>query len=439
MANRRFHPAAALVDAARAFIQIEASSGVILLLAAVAALVWANSPWSDSYESVWHTTVRLDLDAVVFSDTLRHWVNDGLMALFFFLVGLEIKRELVHGELSSPRRAALPAIAALGGMVAPAAIYLAFNAGGNGADGWGVPMATDIAFALGVLSLLNNRVPFSLKVFLLGLAIADDIGAIIVIAIFYTHSIDMTALGIAVLVIVALVGLQRTGLRNNDGYIVLGIFLWAAVYKSGIHATLAGVALGLLTPARPALDPDGFSASAGELVSRYQSSPDEEKEGVLSQIEDLAHGTAPPVDRIEHNLHPWVSFGVVPLFALANAGVTISGDTVSNAATSPIVLGVALGLLLGKPLGIALATFIAVRLRLCDLPTDATWAQVASIGVLAGIGFTVSLLITGLAFTDTAFVDEAKLAILAASLVAGITGYVALRLNTSDTGTENRS
>ena len=193
----------------------------MLLLAAVVALVWANSPWSDSYESVWHTTVRLDLDAVVFSDSLRHWVNDGLMAMFFFLVGLEIKRELVHGELSSPRRAALPAIAALGGMLVPAAIYLAFNAGGEGADGWGVPMATDIAFALGVLSLLNNRVPFSLKVFLLGLAIADDIGAIIVIAVFYTHSIDMTALGIAAGTIVVLLGLQRTGLRNNDGYILL--------------------------------------------------------------------------------------------------------------------------------------------------------------------------------------------------------------------------
>ena len=427
MANRRFRPGV-LLDAARAFIQIEASSGLVLLLAAVAALVWANSPWSDSYESVWHTTVRLDFDAVVFSDSLRHWVNDGLMALFFFLVGLEIKRELVHGELSSPRRAALPAIAALGGMLVPAAIFLAFNAGADGSDGWGIPMATDIAFALGVLSLLSNRVPFSLKVFLLGLAIADDIGAIIVIAVFYTHGIDLTALGIAGLVIATLIGLQRTGLRNNDGYILLGIVLWAAVYKSGIHATLAGVALGLLTPARPALDPDGFSASAGELVSRYQSAEDDEKEGVLSQIEDLAHGTAPPVDRIEHNLHPWVSFGVVPLFALANAGVTISGDTVSDAASSPIALGVALGLLIGKPLGIVLATFIAVRLRVCDLPAGATWAQIAAVGVLAGIGFTVSLLITSLAFTDAALIDDAKLAVLAVSVVAGISGFVALRV-----------
>jgi Na+:H+ antiporter, NhaA family len=388
MSNRRFRPTA-LLDAARAFIQIEASSGIVLLLAAIAALVWANA--SHTYDDLWQTTVL--------NETARHWVNDALMALFFFLVGLEIKRELVHGELSSPRRAALPIIAALGGMLAPAAIYLAFNAGGDGADGWGIPMATDIAFALGILSLLNSRVPFSLKVFLLALAIADDIGAIIVIAVFYTHGLDIAALGAAggALLLIAL--MSRLGLRSIAFYVLPGAFVWYATYQSGIHATLAGVALGLLTPATPA----GSEENA-------------------------------PLERLETLLHPYVSYAVVPLFALANAGVTISGDTVSDATSSPIALGVALGLLIGKPLGITLATFIAVRLRLCDLPTGATWPQLAAVGVLGGIGFTVSLLITGLAFTDAALVDDAKLAVLGASILAGLTGYVALRLTTPATG-----
>lgn len=432
--SRRFRPAA-LVDAARHFIHVEASSGFILLVAAAIALIWANSPWSETYEDLWHTTLTLDLDAITFSDSLRHWTNDGLMALFFFLVGLEIKRELVHGELSSPRRAALPAIAALGGMIAPAAIYLAVNLNGEGSSGWGIPMATDIAFALGVLSLVSNRVPFSLKVFLLGLAIADDIGAILVIAVFYTSEVDFEALAAAAVVLGAIVAMSRGGIRNVDLYIVFGVLFWAAVYKSGIHATLAGVALGLMTPARPAYATEDFAAAAEGLLSDYRGVDEEGRQGVLSQVEDLAHGTEAPVDRLERKLHPWVSFLVVPLFALANAGVTISSDTISGAASSPIALGVALGLFIGKPLGITLATYIAVRLRLCELPAGATWPQMAAVGVLAGIGFTVSLLITGLAFTDPALVDEAKLGVLAVSLVAGIAGYASLRLLTKAAST----
>jgi Na+:H+ antiporter, NhaA family len=432
--SRRFRPST-LIDAARHFIHVETSSGLILLFAAVVALVWANSPWGDSYEDLWHTTLNLDLDAVVFSDSLRHWINDGLMALFFFLVGLEIKRELVHGELSSPRRAALPAIAALGGMAAPAAIYLAFNLGGDGTSGWGIPMATDIAFALGVLSLLSNRVPFSLKVFLLALAIADDIGAILVIAIFYTSEVNFEALAAAAIILGAIMAMSRNGIRNVDIYIVFGVLFWAAVYKSGIHATLAGVALGVMTPARSAYSTEDFPAAAESLLNDYRSADEDDKQGVLSHVEDLAHGTEAPVDRLERKLHPWVSFGVVPLFALANAGVTISTDTVSDAASSPVALGVALGLLLGKPLGITLATFIAVRLRLCDLPTGATWPQLAAVGVLAGIGFTVSLLITSLAFTDSASIADAKLGVLAASLAAGTVGYFLLKcLNRSEEG-----
>jgi len=426
MADRRFHPSA-LLDAARAFIQIEASSGLVLLLAAVAAMVWANSPWSATYEEVWNTTVRLDLDAVVFSDTLRHWVNDGLMALFFFLVGLEIKRELVHGELSSPKRAALPALAALGGMVAPAAIYLAFNAGSDGADGWGVPMATDIAFALGVLSLLNNRVPFSLKVFLLGLAVTDDVGSMVVLAVFYTTSIDLQAVGAAAVVLFVLIVLQRKGLQNNDLLTLLGIVFWAAVYKSGIHGTLAGVALGLLTPARPAFPAAEFRPAADDLLRRYDEADVDQQQGLLSQIEELAHGTEAPVDRIERNLHPWVSFGVVPLFALANAGVSLSGDALSAVVSSPVGLGIVMGRLLGKPIGIVGFSWLAVRLGLCTLPTGATWRHVAGIGILGGIGFTVSLLIAELAFEPGSVIEEAKLAILIACVVAGALAYAVLR------------
>jgi NhaA family Na+:H+ antiporter len=366
-----------LIDAARAFIQVEASSGIALLGAALAALAWANV--TGGYEDFWQTELA--------GETLRSWVNDGLMALFFFVVGLEIKRELVHGELSSPRRAALPAIAAMGGMLAPAAIYLAFNAGGGGAAGWGVPMATDIAFALGVLSLLGNRVPFSLKVFLLALAIADDIGAIVVIAVFYSHGIDFVVLGAAVTVVGLMIWSWSAGMRNPAFYILPALGLWYATYLSGVHATVAGVVLGLLVPA----------SAAGEE-------------------------TEAPNERIERRLHPFVSFAIVPLFALGNAGVAVSAGAVSDAATSPVALGVALGLLLGKPAGIGAFTFVAVRLRLGELPANATWAQIGALGVLGGIGFTVSLLITALAFDDAALVDQAKLGVLAGSAIAGVFG-----------------
>ncbi|MPZ49038.1 MAG: Na+/H+ antiporter NhaA [Dehalococcoidia bacterium] len=428
---RRFAPQR-VFRAAQAFVRIEASSGIVLLVAAVAALLWANSPWQDAYFDLWRTRIALDASIFSIDEDLQHWVNDGLMTIFFFLAGLEIKRELVHGELSSPRRALLPAAAALGGMIAPALIYTLLNAGGPGAAGWGIPMATDIAFALGVLSLLSRRVPFSIKIFLLALAIADDIGAILVIAVFYTESVSLGALGIAALLLALVVAMNRAGVRSVDLYVVVGACLWVAVLESGIHATLAGVTLGLLAPARAFYDPRNFTAAATGLLDRLtrarQDDNRDETQGLLGQIEDLAQGTEAPVDRLGRQLHPWVSYIIVPVFALANAGVAVSGDVASAAIESPVTRGVAIGLLIGKPIGIFAFTWIAVRLHLCELPTDATWAHILGAGMLGGIGFTVSLLITGLAFDQELLIDEAKLGVLAASVIAGCLGFAFLWL-----------
>jgi len=416
---------------AQAFARIEASSGIVLMIAAVVALVWANSPWDESYFDLLHTELNVDLDIVHLDLTLQHWVNDGLMAIFFFLMGLEIKRELVHGELSSTRRALLPMTAALGGMVMPALIYTALNAGGEGGHGWGIPVATDIAFAVGVLSLLSRRVPFSVKIFLLALAIADDIGGILVIAIFYTADLDFVALAIAALILAVTYAFNRAGVRTINIYIVLGALVWLAVHESGIHATIGGVALGLMTPARPYYNPATFAASAEDLAKRYRTAHEADVQGVeesiLAQMEDLVKGTESPLERIERALVRWVGFSIVPIFALANAGVTISGDIASDALTSPVSQGVALGLILGKPAGIFLFTFLAVKLGICDLPRGATWSQILGVGLLGGIGFTVALLITDLGFRDHPILaDEAKLGVLAASAAAALLGLVFL-------------
>jgi NhaA family Na+:H+ antiporter len=419
---------------AQAFMQVEASSGIVLLFAAVIAMVWANSPWDEEYFDLWHTHITVDAQIFAIDLDLQEWVNDGLMTIFFFLMGLEIKRELAHGELSTPRRALLPAAGALGGMVVPALIYTAFNAGGEGANGWGVPMATDIAFAVGVLSLLSRRVPFSIKVFLLALAIADDIGAILVIAFFYTSDIDTLALGLAAVTLAVIFAMNRSGVRNIDVYVVAGAVFWLTVLESGVHATIAGVILGLLAPASSFYGRSTFIPDAEDLVRRFRdahAAGDEAlQQGILAQLEDLAQGTEAPLDRLERALHPWVSFLIVPLFALANAGVAVSRDVAESAVESPISIGVALGLVAGKPLGIFVLTWLAVRLRICDMPNGATWPQIFGVGMLAGIGFTVALLIANLAFEDAALADEAKLGILAASVAAGVGGFAFLWLTT---------
>jgi NhaA family Na+:H+ antiporter len=393
---------------AQAFMQVEAASGIVLLVAAIAAMVWANSPAGRSYFDLWHTGLPVHAGIFNIDLDLREWVNDSLMTIFFFLVGLEIKRELVYGELSSPRRALLPAAGALGGMLAPALIYSVFNAGGDGASGWGVPMATDIAFAVGVLSLLSRRIPFSVKVFLLALAIADDIGAILVIAIFYSSELNFLALGLTAAIVALILILNRSGVSNIHVYVAVGAVLWLTMLESGVHATIAGVTLGLMAPAGRFHRPETVPVAADDRVQETEA----------------------PLARLEQALLPWVSFLIVPLFAIANTGVHVSGDIADAAIRSPVSQGVVFGLLLGKPLGIFIVTWLAVRLRLCDMPTGATWPQILGVGILGGIGFTVALLIAAVGFDDEGLIDQAKLGVLAASVAAGVLGFAFLWLTT---------
>jgi len=423
---------------AQAFIHTQVVSGAVLLAAALAAIVWANSPWQESYFDLWDTTIIVDVSLFSIEEDLRHWVNEGLMVFFFFVVALEIKRELAHGELSDRRRAALPVAAALGGMVLPAAIYLALNGGGDGARGWGIPMATDIAFALGVLALLGPRIPSEVRILLLAIAIVDDIGAILVIAAFYSESISPEALGVAALLFLLVVGMIRGGLRNLVPYFIVGALAWVAMLKSGIHPTITGVLLGALVPATPYFGEKTFMESAQGLMERFReainSGDKETGEALLGQMEELTQGTEAPLERLERTFHPWISYIVIPVFALANAGVELSGDLLRDAASSSVTLGIVLGLLAGKLLGIVGFSWLAVRLGLGSLPRGVGWRHLAGVGLLAGIGFTVSLFITGLAFEDLELVSEAKIGILGASVVAGAAGYGFLRRLTGSHG-----
>jgi NhaA family Na+:H+ antiporter len=420
----------------QAFVHTEATAGVILLAAAVAAIIWANSPWNGSYSDLWETTVTVDVRLFSISEDLRLWINKGLMTFFFFVVGLEIKREVVHGELGDLRRAALPAVAALGGMAVPALLFLALNAGGDGAEGWGIPMAVDIAFALGVLALLGRRIPSEVRIFVLALAIVDDIGAILVVAIFYTEGLSLEALGVALLLLGVIVAMNRAGVGGLNAYLLVGGLFWVAMLKSGIHATIAGVVLGALTPASPYFSKRTFAESMGTLMARFRGAiaegDEESAEIVLGQVEELTQGTEAPLERLERLLHPLTSYAVLPLFALANAGLDLSGGVFRDSASSSITLGIILGLVVGNPLGIVGLSWLAVRLGIASLPTDMRWTHVVGIGLLGGMGFTVSLFITGLAFEDAQLISEAKVGILAASVIAGLAGYTFLRALTTD-------
>jgi NhaA family Na+:H+ antiporter len=411
---------------ARRFLATEAAGGVVLVVVAVVALAWANSPWRDTYESFWHSPVDLRVGAFGFSGDLHHAVNDGLMAIFFLVVGLEIKRELVTGDLRDPRVAALPAFAAFGGMVVPALIYLAFNAGGPGADGWGIPMATDIAFAVGVLALLGPRVPSTLKLFLLSLAIVDDVGAILVIALFYTADLDVTALMLAGATVLVALLLRSLRVHWLPVYLALGVICWLATFESGVHATIAGVVFGLLAPARP--------IAPAELAREWSLDlSDEPSADELRTLATIATESVSPAERIEHLLHPLTSFVIVPVFALANAGVEIRAGAFDASGATTVALGVGLGLVVGKLIGVFAATWLAVRTGVAALPSGASWPAIAGVAATAGIGFTVSLFVTGLAFDDPALVDATKLAILAASVVAAIGGAGVLWLVRSTT------
>jgi len=371
------------------FMELEASGGIAMLAAAIVALLWANL-LGDSYHDVWFRELSLFPGDLAVTLTWEEWVNDGLMAIFFFVVGLEVKRELISGELSDRKAAALPVLAALGGMLVPALIYLMIG-GGTESRGWGVPVATDIAFAVGVLTLLSKRVPASLKIFLLTLAVADDIGGIVVIAAFYTDDLSVPWFALAVASFVVVGGLRASGVLSRVAYILVALVAWYAMLRSGVHATIAGVVLGLMTPAEPVKGREVLAA-------------------------------------IEERLQPWTSYAIVPLFALANAGVVVGGDALGDAFTSPVAWGIILGLVVGKTVGISLASWIAIRSGLAKLPTGATMHHIVGAAALGGIGFTVALFIANLAFEQPEHLDHAKIAILTASVVAGILGSAWLTL-----------
>jgi NhaA family Na+:H+ antiporter len=417
------------------FIRSEAAGSVLLLAATLVALAVANSPWGEAYERLLHASIGLTVAGRTFALSLQHWVNDGLMAVFFFVVGLEIKRELVLGQLSTLRGAILPVAAAAGGMVVPALLFAALNAGGPGARAWGVPMATDIAFALGVLALLGRRVPLGLKVFLTALAIADDLGAVLVIALYYTARIDAAALAVAgaLLAVLALVRRRRMPVAV---YGILGAGVWAATLASGVHATVAGILLALLVPVRSQISPDRFLSEVGEAIRDLEGAPlsretlvlDAARLERLEALHEAAGRFRPPGIVLEHALHPVTTWFVLPAFALFNAGVRLEGGLREPLGT-PVALGVVLGLFVGKLVGITGASWLVVRLRLADLPEGVRMAHLLGAATLGGIGFTMSIFVAGLALGEGALVTAAKAGILAASAISAAAGYVFLRLS----------
>jgi NhaA family Na+:H+ antiporter len=417
------------------FARLQASGGILLLLATVVALVWANTQWGQAYFELWETYLQINLGNLALKENLLHWVNDGLMVVFFFLVGLEIKREVLVGELASPRRAALPLAAAVGGMVLPAAIYVAFNLGGEGVAGWGIPMATDIAFLLGLLTVLGSRVPVSLKVFFTALAIADDLGAVLVIAVFYSGEIAWVALAVGAGFLVALIALNRMGVRKPLPYALLGIGLWLAFLQSGIHPTIAGVLLAMTIPARTFFRSEAFMAQCTAALGGLDpggphTQRNRRQQAAAQTLEVIAERIQTPLQRLERTLNPWVAYLIVPVFAFANAGVDLSGD-LAEALTNPISLGIIAGLLIGKPLGITLFSWLAVKLGIADLPFSVTWPQLFGASWLAGIGFTMALFIASSAFASPELLSLAKMSILLASLIASVVGFGLLLLTTS--------
>jgi NhaA family Na+:H+ antiporter len=416
----------AVIVPVQQFIHIQGVSSVVLLAAAVAALVWANSPWHESYHHVWDMELQLSR----LNLPVHAWINDALMAIFFFLVGMEIKHEIVHGELSDMRRASLPIFAALGGMIVPALIYAAINYRQPGAHGWGIPMATDIAFSLGVLAMVKG-IPAELKVFLLSLAIADDIGAIAVIAIFYTETLRIQSLVVGLLLLVIIYLVYRLGIQRPMLYALLGVLFWVAILRSGIHATIAGVILGFMVPTTPRLSFTDFESISTDIVQRYREAlaagDTASASRMLGVLEQVVGATEAPSERLTRKLNDWVSFLVLPLFALANAGVEFSSGGLGDLLRSHVTWGVFFGLVLGKPLGIFAFSWAAVKVGVAKLPNHVTWSLVTAVGLLAGIGFTVSIFISSLAFNDPALLTDAKAAVLGASLLAGVVGFLSLR------------
>jgi Na+:H+ antiporter, NhaA family len=415
------------------FFYAEASSGILLMAAMVAALVIANSSFAGAFEKIWQTKLTIGFGSYGLSKPLILWINDGLMAIFFFYVGLEIKRELMIGELNSMRNATLPILAAIGGMLAPALIYAVINLHSGGISGWGIPMATDIAFSLGILMLLGSRVPLPLKIFLTALAIVDDMGAVMVIAIFYTSQLNLLSLLIGLGGVALLFGFNHFNMRNPLFYGFVGIVVWVAFLKSGVHATVAGVLVAMAIPSGTRIDARDFSRKIKLYLNKFEEackpgeklwSNQEQQEAVQAMAIVTKHAES-PMQRIEHKLRPWVSFFIMPAFALANAGITFETGFF-QALVHPVSLGVILGLLFGKPIGILLLSWLGIRLKIASLPEGVNWRQMTGVGVLAGIGFTMSIFINTLAFSDPAYISTAKGGILIGSLIAALAGVFIL-------------
>lgn len=420
------------------FVHDEASSGLVLMACTIVALVIANSGLFSAYDAILHTKVTIGGGDFAISLSLHHWINDGLMALFFFVVGLEIKREILVGELADRRQAILPISAAIGGMVVPALIYVAINGGTDAIDGWGIPMATDIAFAMGVLALLGKRIPRPLIGFLLALAIVDDLGAVLVIAAFYTEQINTGALLFAAGAFVMLILSNKFGIRRPLPYVIFGVLLWLGMLKSGVHATLAGVITALTVPANSHCDVIPFLRRMRQLTNKFERIHEEKKhimqnseqQKTLQSMENFVHCMESPLQRMEHRLHIWVSFLIIPIFALANAGIPIELASLGQTLMHPVTLGVIAGLIGGKLIGITFFSWLVIKMGWSRLPQGVTIPQIAGVSLLAGIGFTMSIFIAGLAFNDAGYLLNAKIGILAASLLAGIAGYIALLLTT---------
>ncbi|AOE85157.1 Na+/H+ antiporter NhaA [Pseudomonas sp. TCU-HL1] len=409
------------------FLHIEAVSGIVLLIAAAAALILANSPYANSYEHLWHMPLSFGIGDFVVSNSLHFWINDGLMTVFFLVVGMEIRREIHEGALASLKLAALPMVAAFGGVLVPALLYLSFNSTEGLRQGWAVPTATDIAFAVGVLALLGRSVPASVRVFLLALAIIDDIVAVLIIALFYSGGLDPLGFAVAGVGILLVLGLQRIGIGSAYAYLLPGALLWFGLLKTGAHPTLAGVVLGLMTPVRAvkAMDPPLQLASQAirDFAKREQAADGSAE--LMEPIKQLRHAQRellPPVMRVQMALHPWVAYLVMPLFALANAGVSLNGVNLDQGGSLAVLTGVAVALVVGKPLGVLCCSWLMVRLGWCSLPPGMTWSWMVLIGCLAGIGFTMSIFIANLAFTQPDLLSAAKLGVLVASAIAGVIG-----------------
>jgi Na+:H+ antiporter, NhaA family len=429
-------PFDAFLNPIRKFFQIESSGGIILLIVIVISLIWANSPYFRYYFDLWNTKISFGIGKFIFDKSLLVWINDGLMTIFFFLVGLEIKRELIIGELSSFKKAILPFVAALGGMLFPALIFILINKGTDTINGWGIPVATDIAFSLGILSLLQKRIPFSLKVFLTAFAIIDDIGAVLIIAIFYTSKIIYIYLALSLLLFFILILFNLLHIRKPLVYLIPGVFMWVFLYFSGVHPTISGILLALTIPTVARIDYKKFLSSSKKSLDELENSrimddkditTDELNTGVF-RLENSCEKVLAPAHRIEHKLHPYVAYLIVPLFAFANAGVRIEGSF-WDALLRPVTIGIILGLFFGKQIGISLFLWLSFKFKISALPNEATFKQIYGIGCLGGIGFTMSLFIANLAFANIQILNDAKIGILFGSLISGITGYLTLLLS----------